>query len=321
MRRREFVAILGGVAFGLPIIARAQRAAKLVIGFLRAGRPPNRWLEAFRQGLSERGYVDGQNVVIELRFTDGNVDELPQLAKELVLKVDIILASGGPPALAAKNATTSLPIVFAGVTNPVEIGLVSSLGRPEGNVTGLAVTAGDLAGKRLELLKELIPRLSRVAVLWDGTNPTNATQYEVAEVAGRDLGLQLEPVTVRDSNGFDAAFDTVRRVDGLLELDSPLFTTHRAQLIALASRTHLPVIYGPREAVEAGGLISYGPDYADVYRRAATYVDKIFKGATPADLPVEQPTKIELVINLKTAKTLGLRVPESILLRADEVIE
>src|SRR5262245_26288401 len=299
MKRRDVICFLGGVTFGLPIVARAQRAAKLVIGFLRAGRPPNRWLDAFRQGLSERGYIDGQNIVIELRFTDGNVDELPQLAKELVLKVDIILASGGPPALAAKNATTSLPIVFAGVTNPIEIGLVSSLGRPEGNVTGLAVTAGDLAGKRLDLLRELIPTLRRVGVLWDGTNPTNATQYEVAEVAARHLGLQLEPVTVRDPNGFDAAFDTVRGADGLLQLDSPLFTTHRARLIASASGTHLPVMYGAREMVEAGGLISYGPDYADVYRRAATYVDKIFKGARPADLPVEQPTKIELLINLK----------------------
>src|SRR5262245_17017474 len=322
MRRREFISLLCGATVGWPLPARAQQAAMPVIGFLRAGEPPKTFVEAFQQGLRERGYVDGQNVVVRLLFTDGSVDELPRLAEELVRSnVDVILASTAAAAMAAKKATTSVPIVFASVILPVEIGLVPSLGRPLGNVTGVALNPADLVGKRLELLRELVPTLRQVAVLWDQTSPTNPVQLEGTEVTARTLGMQLEPVPVRHPNDFDAAFKAVQGVDGLLILESPLFTTHRARLVGLAAASRLPAIYGYREMVEAGGLRSYGANIPDTYRRAATYVAKILKGAKPADLAVEQPTTLDLVINLKTAKALGLTVPPSLLARAVEVIE
>jgi putative tryptophan/tyrosine transport system substrate-binding protein len=321
-RRRDFIKLVGGAVVGWPVPARAQQAAMPVIGFLRAGEPPKTFVEAFQQGLRERGYVDGQNVVVKLLFTDGSVDELPRLAEELVRsKVDVILASAAPPAMAAKKATTSVPIVFASVIHPVEIGLVPSLGRPLGNVTGVALNPADLVGKRLELLRELVPTLRQVAVLRDQVNPTNPVQLEGTEVAARTLGMQLEPVSVRGPNDFDAAFKAVRGADGLLVLESSLFTTYRVRLVGLAAASRLPAIYGYREMVDAGGLISYGANIPDMYRRAATYVAKILKGAKPADLAVEQPTTLDLVINLRTAKALGLSVPPSVLARADEVIE
>jgi putative ABC transport system substrate-binding protein len=223
--------------------------------------------------------------------------------------------------MAAKKATTSVPIVFASVIHPVEIGLVPSLGRPLGNVTGVALNPADLVGKRLELLRELVPTLRQVAVLRDQVNPTNPVQLEGTEVAARTLGMQLEPVSVRGPNDFDAAFKAVRGADGLLVLESSLFTTYRVRLVGLAAASRLPAIYGYREMVDAGGLISYGANIPDMYRRAATYVAKILKGAKPADLAVEQPTTLDLVINLRTAKALGLSVPPSVLARADEVIE
>ena len=292
------------------------------IGFLRAGQPPKTWVEGFQQGLRERGYVDGQNVVIEFRFTDGSYDQLPQLVEELVrLKVDLIVVGGAPPALAAKKATTSVPIVFVGVIDPVELGLVASLGRPGGNITGLAVNAAELAGKRLELLRELVPKLRRVAVFWDPSNLSNPIQLKGAESAARTLGLQLAPVPVHGPNDFDSAFKAMRGADGQLQLESPLFVTHRARLVGLAATSRLPTVSGYREMVEIGGLMSYGANFPDLYRRAATYVDKILKSAKPADLPVEQPTKFDLVINLKTAKALGLTVPSSVLAQTDQVIE
>jgi putative ABC transport system substrate-binding protein len=292
------------------------------IGFLRAGQPPKAWVEAFQQGLRERGYVYGQNVVVEFRFTDGSLEQLPRLADELVrLKVDVIFASGGPPALAAQKASTSVPIVFAGVTSPVEIGLIRSLGRPGGNITGLAFNAADLAGKRLELLRELVPKVRRVAVLWDASNPTNPMQLKGAEDAARTLGLQLQPVPVRGPNDLDSAFKAMRGADSLLQLDSPLFTTHRARVVGLAATSRVPAVYGFPETAEAGGLMSYGPDIPDIYRRAATYVDKILRGAKAGDLPVEQPAKFRFVLNIRTAKALGLTIPPALLLRADQVIE
>ena len=314
----SFVALPGTVAH-----AQEHQTGKVYrIGFLRAGPPPTMWVEAFQQGLRERGYVDGQNVLVAFRFTDGSVDPLPQLAEELVrLKVDVILASAGPPALAAQKATSSVPIVFVSVVDPVELGLIPSLGRPGGNITGLAISSADLTGKRLQLLRELVPKLRRVAVLWDRANPTNPMQLKGAEIAARTLGLQLEPVPVQGPNDFDSGFKAVRSADGLLQVDSPLFTTHRARLVGLAATSRLPAIYGYRELVEVGGLMSYGADLPDLYRRAATYVDKIFKGSKPADLPVEQPTKFEFVINMRTAKALGLTIPPSLLLRADQIIE
>jgi putative ABC transport system substrate-binding protein len=304
----------------MPLAVAAQPPGKVWrIGFLRAGPPPKTWVEAFQEGLRERGYIDGQNVLVAFRFTDGSVDRLSQLAEEFVrLKVDVILASSGTAAAAAKSATVSTPIVFVNAHDPVGTGLASSLARPGGNLTGLATSSADFSGKRLELLRELVPTLRRVAML---SAPATSLQGKAAEVAGRTLGLQLQPVSVRGPNDFQSAFKAMRGADGLLQLDSPLFTLHRVRLIELAVATRLPTIYGYRDMVEVGGLMSYGAQLSDLYTRAATYVDKILKGAKPADLPIEQPTKFELVINLKTAKALGLTIPPSLLLRADQIIE
>jgi putative ABC transport system substrate-binding protein len=250
------------------------------------------------------------------------VDRLPQFAEELVrLKVDVILASSSSAAVAAKGATTVIPIVLVGVYAPVEIGLVSSLGHPGGNITGVTINASDLAGKRVQLFKELVPTLKRVRMLSHPPHPTNAVQLQGAEDAARTLGVQLEAVTVRGAGDFDPVLKALRGIDGLLHADTPLFTTHRARLVEAAARSRLPAIYALKLYVDAGGLMSYGADYPAVYRHAATHVDKILKGAKPADLPVEQPTKFELVINLKTAKALGLTIPQSLLQRADQVIE
>jgi putative tryptophan/tyrosine transport system substrate-binding protein len=323
MQRRTLLGVLIASVFVAPLAVQAQQAGSVYrIGFLRAGPPPKAWVEAFQQGLRERGYVDGQNVIVEFRFTDGSVGPLPQLADELVqLKVDVILASSGPPALAAKKATTSVPIVFVNVFDPVELGLVPSLGRPGGNLTGLVSIFPGLAEKRLGLLRDLVPKLRRVAVLWHPATPSSPRELKRAEVAARTLGLQLQPVAVHGPNDFDSAVKAVRGADGLLPLDSFLFSTHRARLVGLVAESRLPAIYGYREMVDVGGLMSYGAHFPDLYRRAATYVDRILKGGKPADLPVEQPTKFELVINAKTAKALGLTIPPSLLLRADEVLQ
>jgi ABC-type uncharacterized transport system substrate-binding protein len=323
MNRRRFLLTSLAGAFAAPLDARAQQAGKVPrIGFLRAGQPPTAWVEALRQGLRELGYVHGQNVVVEFRFTDGSLDQLPQLAEALVQsRVSVILASSSPSAVAAKKATTSVPIVFVNVYDPVELGLVASLGHPGGNITGLSYSAADLGGKRLERLRELVPKLRRVAVLSHPETPSTPKQLEEVEVAARALGIQLQPVPVRSPHDFESAFKAVSGADGLMPLDVAFFTTHRARLVELAVTSRLPVVYGNREMVEAGGLMSYGVDFADLYRRAATYVDKILKGAKPGDLPVEQPTKFELVINLKTAKALDLTLPPSLLARADQLIQ
>jgi len=313
------VASAGFVAL-LSAGAHAQAGKVARIGILRDGQPPQSYIEAFQRGLRELGYVDGRNVAVE--FRSGSLDRLPQLAAELVrLKVDIIVASPGSAALAAKRTTTEVPIVFASVNYPVEIGLVSSLAHPGGNVTGTSFNAAELAGKRLELLKEVAPTLRRVAVLSHPPYHTNAMQLKEAEVAARTLGIQLEPILIRDADDFEAAFKAVHGTDGLLVPDMPFFNTHRARVAELAARNRLPAIYGLRSIVDAGGLMSYGPDIPELHRRSATYVDKILKGAKPADLPVEQPTKFELLINLKTAKALGLTIPPSVLGRADQIIE
>jgi putative ABC transport system substrate-binding protein len=316
--------VIAGGLLAVPLAAEAQQAGKVYrIGFLRLGQPNKDWVEAFQQGLRERGYVDGQTVIVEYRFTDGSVDQLPRLAEELVrLKVDVIVTSAAPPALAAKKVTTSVPIVFVSVVDPVELGLVRSLARPGGNITGLVDSGPDFAAKRLELLRELVPRLRRVAMLWQPENPGNLLQLKGAEVAARRLGMQLESVPVHGASDFGSAFKAVRAADALLFASAPLFTgVHRARIAELAATSRLPAIYGYRQNVEVGGLMSYGADYPDLLRRAGTYVDKILKGAKPADLPVEQPTKYELVINLKTAKALGLTIPSSLLQRADQLIE
>jgi putative ABC transport system substrate-binding protein len=292
------------------------------IGFLWAGPPPKMWVEAFQQGLREHGYVDGQNVIVEFAVTEGNLDQLPEPAEKLVRSdVDVILASSSPAAVAASKATTSVPIVFVNVFDPLGIGLIASLAHPGANVTGMAFTSAEQAGKRLNYLRDLIPKLDRVAVLSHPATPSNAKQLEGAEVAARALGIALQPIPIRQQSDFDPAFDAARGADALLVLDIAFFTTHRARLTALAAQSRLPAIYGLREMVEAGGLMSYGVSVPDLYRRAAAHVDKIFKGAKPAEIPVELPTKFELVINLQAGQALGLTFPTTLLMLADEVIE
>jgi putative tryptophan/tyrosine transport system substrate-binding protein len=298
------------------------------IGFLSLTSPSDRppLLDAFRQRLRELGWVEGQNIVIDYRYAEDRVDRLPDLAAELVrLKVDLIIASAGTQvATAAKNATETIPIVMIFVRDPVGTGLIASLARPGGNVTGVSGTAGlEMFAKQLDLLKETVPKLRRVAILSNPANAYHQLAIREVNVAARSLGVQLQLLEARGPNEFDGAFAAMakERVGALLVLSDAIFGSHRTRLADLAARSRLPAAYGVRDSVEAGGLMSYGPSFLDSYRRAATYVDKILKGAKPADLPVEQPTKFELVINLKTAKALGLIIPQTLLLRADQVIE
>jgi putative ABC transport system substrate-binding protein len=282
-------------------------------------------LDALRQELGGLGWVESQNVVIEYRFAEGRHDRLPQLAAELVRsKADVIAAGPTPPALAAKQATRTIPIVMMAVGNPVEQGLVASLAHPGGNVTGVSFSPDlEIFGKGLEFLKEIAPKVRRVAALSNPANPASALGVCDATTAARSLGLQLRVMETRGPNAFDGAFATMAkdRVEALLVLTDPLFILHRAQLADLAAQHRLASVYAVKESVEAGGLMSYGPSLMAAYRRAAVFIDKILKGAKPADLPVEQPTKFELAINLKTAKALGLTIPPSLLARADQVIE
>ena len=281
-------------------------------------------LDAFRQGLRELGYVEGQNFVIEYRSADGRPERFPGLATELVrLKVDLIVTRGTPAVLAAKKATGSIPIVMAMSADPAGFGIVSGLARPGGNVTGLSTFAVELAGKRLELLKEAIPRIARIAQLANMSSPVSVSQWRQIEVAARSLGLEPQLLDVRASEDFARAFDTAikQRADAVQVVNDTLTQNNVRRIVDLSAKHRLPSIFGSREFVDAGGLMAYGPNFTDLYRRAATYVDKIFKGAKPADLPVEQPTKFELVINLKTARALGLTIPQSVLVRADQVIE
>jgi putative ABC transport system substrate-binding protein len=323
--RRTFLAGTGAVLLAAPLAAGAQQAAKIArIGYLSPNLAANPHLhEAFRQGLRDLGYVEGRNLVIEYRDAEGKRERLPALAAELVaLRVDVIWAGNTIGALAAKQATSTLPIVFL-AGDPVGNGLVTSLARPGGNVTGLASTDNpDIVGKRLEQLKRAVPGVNRVAVLWQ-PGGTNKDLVQGTEVAARALGMSLQVVEARGPENFDIAFSdmTRARADALTVLPSTMFIAERQRLVGLAAKNRLPAVYQSREFVDAGGLMAYGPNFADIYRRAATYVDKILKGAKPADLPVEQPTKFELVINLKTARALGLTMPPSLLGRADEVIQ
>jgi putative ABC transport system substrate-binding protein len=307
------------VGFSYCVSASAQQADSVHrIGFVRAGRPPDTFIAGLQQGLREHGYIHGRNVIVEYRSTDGSLDALPTLIEELLrLKVDVILASAAPAAMASRNGTKSVPVVFVGVTDPVGLGLVSSLARPGGNLTGITITPDDLAGKRLELLKELVPGLKRLAVLWRPANPSNPIQLKGAEAAARALGIRIQSLPIASADDLENAFKLARGADALLQLDDPLLLTNRARIAELAGRSRLPAIYGFREIAEAGGLMSYGANLQDLYRRSATYMDKIFKGAKPADLPVEQPTKFDFVINVKTAKALGLTIPQGFLLRAE----
>jgi len=328
MNRRE--AIIALVALGaVSRAAGAQQAAKvhrvgLIAGTLVVG---SRTVEAFRQGLRDLGYVEGRNLVIEYRDAEGKLERFPALAAELVaLKVDVIVAPSTPAVLAARQATGTIPIVFIGAADAVTSKLVTSLARPGGNVTGLSNVASELVGKRLEQLKQTVPGVSRVAVLWQPGELDERAEKDylrAAEVAALALGVRLQFVAARGPEDFDRAFSemTTARAGALTVLPFSMFRNERGRLLDLAAKNRLPAIYPEREYVDAGGLMAYGANLADLFRRAATYVDKILKGAKPGDLPVEQPTKFELVINLKTANALGITIPQSVLLRADRVIE
>ena len=329
MDRRDTVLAL--LALGAAPFAEAQQAAKVPrIGYLFSNLATTSHLwEAFRQGLRDLGYVEGRNVVIESRDSEGKLERLPALAVELVaLKVDVIVVGGTPQALAAMQATRTLPIVFAAVGDPVTDGLVTSLARPGGNVTGFSTTsaAPEIVGKRLELLTQSVPGVTRAAVLWQPGGQGERTNKDLlhgTDVAARALGVRLQVVEVRGPDDFGRAFSDVTRAraGALTVLGTTMFFNARRRLVDLAAKNRMPAVYPLREFVDAGGLMAYGPNLADLFRRAATYVDKILKGAKPGDLPVEQPTKFELVINLKTAKALGITIPQSVLGRADEVIQ
>jgi putative ABC transport system substrate-binding protein len=323
MRRRELIVLLGAAA-GWPRLVRAQHQAMPVIGYLHFGSPGpfGYQLDPFRQGLAQNGYVEGQNVAIEYRWAEGRNDRLPALVADLVArKVDVIYAGGPPAAVAAKNATATIPIVFSVGVDPVAAGLVASLARPGGNLTGVSIIAGDLTPKRLELLSELVPQAKLFGLL---VNPDEANPGTgELEEAARAKGLRLAIVKASSESEIDAAFATLadRHADALVIGDAVFFTFRREQLVALASRYRLPTIERWREFAAAGGLISYGPSLVDVARQVGIYAGGILKGKKPADLPVIQPTKFDLAINLKTAKSLGLTVPPILLERADEVIE
>jgi putative ABC transport system substrate-binding protein len=306
-------------------LAQAQQPTKIPrIGFLAATPSGSSdRTETFRQGLRELGYVEGKNIIIEYRRAEGQFERLPDLAAELVhLKVDVIVASGAASTRRAKEATATIPIVMASDNDPVGSGFVASLGRPGGNITGLSQMAPDLAGKRLELLKEIVPRLSRLVVLGELNNPGNAQSLKETELAAVGFGVHLQVLDVRDptdiENGFQAA--SKGHADAVLVLGGPVATSQRGHIAELAVKSRLPAIYPQSDYMDAGGLMFYGPSISDLFRRAATYVDKILKGAKPADLPVEQPTKFELIINLKAAKQIGLTIPPNVLARADKVI-
>ena len=326
MKRGIMLLALAILVFSPYHVAEAQQTGKAPrIGYVSGGSSFTGPVHgAFRQGLRELGYLEGKNILIEFRG-DAKLDRVPDLAAELVaLKPDVIVAAGGTePALAAKKATKTIPIVFTSVGDPISTGLVESLARPGGNITGLTNINAELSGKRLELLKETDPKFSRVAVLWNPESPALILAFKESEAAARALGLQLQSLEVRGPVDFESAFKAAvdRHAGAVLVPSSQFFMRHRVKLAELAVKSRMSAIYADKDYVEAGGLISYGPSLPDLYRRAASYVDKILKGRKPADLPVEQPTKFELAINLKAAKQIGLTIPPNVLVRADKVIK
>jgi putative ABC transport system substrate-binding protein len=323
--RRAFV--VGGIAaIVAPLAADAQQTKKVYhVGVLTPSADvPLATFDEFRRSLRGLGYVEGQNLVIEWRFAEGQYERFPQLARDLVnLKVDVIVAVVAVAVQAAKKATPTIPIVMVAVHDPVESGLVASLARPGGNVTGLSFQGVEVVPKQLDLLKEAVPSISRVAILRNPTSPPHASMTRVAEQAARSSRIQLRALDTRSPEEFDAAFSTMaaERVGGLLVFGDGMFYLHRARLAELAAKHHLPAVYQAEQHAEAGGLLAYSADLLDSWRRAATYLDRILKGARPADLPIQQPTKFKLVINLKTARALGLTMPPSLLARADQVLE
>jgi putative ABC transport system substrate-binding protein len=327
MKRREFITLLGSAAAGVPFAVRAQQAAMPVVGFLHGASPSylGQFVDALRKGLGESGFVEGQNLAIEYRWAEGHYERLPALAAELVdRQVAVILAMGGTdPARAAKAATSTIPIVFVSAADPVKTGLVASLNRPGGNVTGVSLIASALDEKKLGLLHELVPKTAVIAGLVNPNYPGAKTQADDIQKAARHLGVSAIALAAATDDEIDAAFaDAAGQGAGAMLVGSdPFFNSRAGRFVATAARHSIPVIYPQREYVRAGGLVSYGPDFSDGYRSGGVYVGKILKGARPAELPVMQPTKFELVINLKTAKTLALTVPPTLLATADEVIE
>jgi putative ABC transport system substrate-binding protein len=329
MKRREIIsalAVIGAIGAVLPL-ARAQQTARIPrIGLLSpfSASDSAPWHRAFLQGLRGLGWVEGKNIGIEYRFAEGKNDRLPRLAADLVrLKVDVIFVDTTSSAVAAQSATRAIPIVIASGGDTVASGLAESLARPGGNVTGLDQMSPELGGKRLALLKELVPKLPSVAVLWNPQSQASTLNWKELQRPARQLGTQLHSLEVRDPSGFDKAFEGAAkaRAAALAIMPDPVFVTNLKRIADLAAKSHLPSIFHLREFADAGGLVTYGPDRSDMFRRAAAYVDKILKGATPGDMPIEQPTKFELVINLNTAKALGIAIPQSVLLRANELIK
>jgi putative tryptophan/tyrosine transport system substrate-binding protein len=332
MRRREFITLIGTTVAALPVATHAQQKngpSDIVprIGYLAPSLSPeaSRLIEAFRQGLREIGYVEGRNIILELRSAEGRPDRFPALAAELVaLKVDVIVAGATPTVLVLKQASQTIPIVFPIHTDPVGAGIVATLARPGGNATGLSYFSQDLTGKRLQLLKEVLPGMSRIAVLWISPNAAALVQLKAVDAAARSLGVSAQIVESRGAEGLEGAFQTATTTgpcDALLVIDDPFTFLLRKRIVELAAKSHLPAVYGPREFAVDGGLMAYGANIEDMFRRAATYVAKILEGAKPVDLPVQQPTRFDLVINLKTAKALGLTIPQSLVTWADEMIE
>ena len=315
--------LLGGAAAAWPLAVRSQQDPRRCrrVGFLRVGEPPVSFIEGFRRGLRELGFIEGQHFIIEYGLTQ-SAAEIPSAAAELVRRrVDIIVASGTPSVFPARDAAGQIPVVFVGTFDPVATGLVASLAKPGRNVTGMTSISGDLIAKRLQLTKELLPNLTRIAILVRESSPTAAQYVHESQTAARNLGIELQILNERDPEDLDEIFVAVQRPSALVVADDAEFTARRAQIAELALRNQLPSVSGLREMVEAGGLMAYGASFGELYRRAASHVRKILQGANPADLPVEQPTKFEFVLNMRTAKALGLTVPYSLLALADEVIE
>jgi putative tryptophan/tyrosine transport system substrate-binding protein len=326
MKRRAFITLLGGAVVAWPLAARAQQPRKLpTIGFLVAGTPSTYglWFAALVERLRELGWIEGRNVAIEYRWAEGRNERYEEIAAEFArLKVDVIVTVTSPAALAAKQATAVIPIVFAAASDPVGTGLVASLARPGANVTGLSNQVSDTGGKKLEFLREVVPGLRQLAVMANVTNPAVVLEKGEVQAAARKFGLEITTSDIRRVEDIASTFDALKgRADALYVCADPLMNTHRVRINTLALGVRLPTMHGFRDYVEAGGLMSYGPNIPDLFRRAGDYVDKILRGAKPADIPVEQPTKFDFVINLTTAKALGLKIPEAVLLRADEVIE
>ena len=324
-KRRKLIVALGTGALTAPLAAWSQHPERIYrIGYIRGEKPPEDDINGFRQGLRERGYVEGKNIVVEYRWGNGNEEKLRSLVSELIeLKLDLIVTSAPAATQVAKDATKTIPIVMVLVADPVGYGIVNSYAHPGGNITGFAFLLPEISGKRLELLKEAIPKLGRVTVLWNAANPYKEGDLKEVQLVANALKIAVQRVPVHGANDFDRALSAAmkNRPDGLITLDDPFTIAHSKQIVDLAAKHRLPAVYAVKPFVDAGGLMYYGPDRFDQNRRAGALVDKILKGTNPADIPVERPIKFELVVNMKTAKALGIKIPDVILLRADKVIE